>query len=151
MRDEIKNVIRESASKSVTSVVKDSQIQSLTLRLDKAEKKLAILRTPPSAQKLPLSTLHHSSVKDLQSSEHHLSGDDFEVTSTTAASDMAHSQIQMQPLSLRNSFASAKVADKNSAGTNKGEGLASVLINMSRDKQLQNPIVNSTIPPPSRL
>jgi len=40
-------------------------------------------------------------------------------------------QMQMQPLNLRNSFASAKVADKSSAGKNKGEQLASVLINMS--------------------
>ena len=146
MRHEMKNVIRESASTNATSVVKDSQIQTLNLRLEKAERKLAILRTPPSPQKLPPSPLHHSSVEELQLSEPHLSDDDLEFSSTTAASDMAHPQIQMQPLNLRNSFASAKVADKSSAGKNKGEQLASVLINMSRDKQLQNPIVNSTIP-----
>ena len=90
--------------------------------------------------------MHHSSVEELRLSEPHLSDDDLEFSSTTAASDMAHPQIQMKPLNLRNSFASAKVADKSSAGKNKGEQLASVLINMSRDKQLQNPIVNSTIP-----
>ena len=37
-------------------------------------------------------------------------------------------------------------ASKSSAGNNEGKQLASILINMSRDKQLQNPIVNSTIP-----
>ena len=93
-----------------------------------------------NCKKLPLSPLHHSSVKELRLSEPHLSDDDLEFSSTTAASDMAHPQFQMQQLNLRNSFASAKVADKSSAGKNKGEQLASVLINMSQDKQLQNPM-----------
>jgi hypothetical protein len=144
MRNEMKNVIRESVSTNLTSVVKDSQIQALTQKVEKAEKKLAYLRTPPSPQKLPASPLHHSSVEELQSSEHHLSDDDLKLPSTMAASDTA---IQIPQLSLRNSYASAKVADKKSAGKNKGEQLASVLINMSRNKQLQTPIVNSTIPP----
>ena len=116
MRHEMKNVIRESASSNVTSVVKDSQIQALSLRLEKAERKLAILRTPLSPQKLPPSPLHHSSVKELRLSEPHLSDNVLEISSTTAASsDMAHPQIQMQPLNLRNSCTSAKVADNSSA------------------------------------
>jgi hypothetical protein len=100
MRNEMKNVIRESVSTNLTSVVKDSQIQALTQKVEKAEKKLAYLRTPPSPQKLPPSPLHHSSVEELQSSEPHLSDDDLKLSSTMAASDMA---IQIPQLSLRNS------------------------------------------------
>ena len=51
------------------------------------------------------------------------------------------------PLNLRNNFESAKVANNSSAGKNKGKQLSLVLIDMSRGKFLQNPIVNSTIPP----
>ena len=147
LRNEMKDVMMESAATIATNVVQKIDIQQLSLRLEKAEKKVALLRTPPSPQRLPKSPTYHSPAIDPgQGSPEHQSSSESDVYPTLASSAMAH-HIPPPPLNLRNSFASAKVADKNSAGKNKGEGLASVLINMSRDKQLQNPIVNSTIPP----
>jgi hypothetical protein len=142
----MKDVMMESAATIATNVVQKIDIQQLGLRLEKAEKKVAVLRTPPSPQRLPQSPTHHSPAIDpgQGSPEHQSSSNESDVYPTLASSAMAH---HIPPLNLRNNFESAKVANNSSAGKNKGKQLALVLIYMSRGKFLQNPIVNSSIPP----